>query len=153
VHLATFWPLADDQAFAYAAFRIFRDYDGRGSRFGDTAIATHVSDPSSIRNFVGTSAYASTDTTGKVVLVLINKHLSAAPTMIELAHGQARGRATVYTLTQAGGPHPRLAGMLRQTAANRYRYRMPAQSVSVIALPGPGVDGPARERRRVRNRR
>ena len=57
VFAATLWELSGDERFIYAAFQMFRNYDGAGGAFGDTSISATTSDvPRS-------SIYASVDAT------------------------------------------------------------------------------------------
>ncbi len=75
---ANLWPLVSSFPYVTAGFRAFRDFDGAGSNFGNTAVAASSS---AIANV---SAYVSTDTTrpGRVVMVLINRSNAAQATTI-----------------------------------------------------------------------
>jgi hypothetical protein len=129
IHLATYWPLTSGQGYAYAAFRMFTDYDGSGAAFGDTEVQATNSDPAN------TSIYASIDSSDahRLILVAINKNTAGETATINLARGASYGAAAVYTLTAAGGAAPVAApSPLEPTGANTYSYAMPAQSVSVI---------------------
>jgi hypothetical protein len=65
--LATLWaPPTASQPGAFA-FRMFRNFDGRGSQFGDTAVKATSTDQDQL------SVYASTRPDGTVTLVIINK--------------------------------------------------------------------------------
>jgi hypothetical protein len=54
------------------AFKLFRNYDGQGAKFGDTSVKTDVPSPDSL------SAYSSFDAAGKVTVVLVNKDPQSA---------------------------------------------------------------------------
>lgn len=139
VYAASLWPQAGvwaqpyggkgEKAYAYVfgAFRMFRNYDGRGARFGDTGVEAVASDPAAA------SVYASLDSAGRVVIVAINKRRSAQPARIALAHPATLRSAAVYTLTGAS-PTPARAADVPVAADNTLTYTMPALSVSTLVL-------------------
>jgi hypothetical protein len=128
VDMAMLWPLNGDESYTYAAFRAYRDYDGKGGAFGDTSIAATTTDvPDS-------SVYASLQASDptKLVVVAINKATASKVVGIVVHHSTVYTKATVYTLTAAGGANLVPAAGISATATNAFRYTMPAQSVSVI---------------------
>jgi O-glycosyl hydrolase len=132
IDMAMMWPMSSDESFTYAAFKAYRDYDGKGAQFGDTSIdATTTDVPKS-------SVYASLQSAdaSKVVIVAINKALSDKIAGIRIYHSTVYTKATVYTITQAGGATPVPGPGLTSVATNAFRYTMPAQSVSII-VPSP----------------
>jgi hypothetical protein len=137
VFAATLWPNADVSAYggsgqkAYAyifgALRMFRNYDGQGSAFGDTGVSATTSD------VAGSSVYASLDAAGRVVLVAINKKSVAQTATITIAHPVALHTAHVYTLTsQSASPTKR--SDITVGAKNTLTYSLPAMSVSTLVL-------------------
>ncbi|MFZ0172405.1 MAG: glycoside hydrolase family 44 protein [Acidimicrobiales bacterium] len=126
VHAADLWPLNPSEAYNYGAFAMYRNYDGRGSGFGNTEVEATTTDK------VETSVYGSIETgdTGHVVIVAINKSLHTTTARIELK-GDSSSSAAVYTLTAAASTPKRAAG-LAATGTDTFSYAMPAQSVSVI---------------------
>jgi hypothetical protein len=132
VHAAAFWALSSDEAFAYAAFAMYRNYNGHGAGFGDTEVRATTTDE------VSTSVYASIQKAdpGHVVFVVINKSLRPTMATIRL-RGVAAAGASVYKLTsKISKPEP--APALLATNRGMFTYLMPAQSVSVI-VPRTGV--------------
>jgi O-glycosyl hydrolase len=132
VDMAMMWPMNGDEAFTYAAFDAFRSYDGKGAAFGDTSVTATTTDvPDS-------SIYASLQSSdaSKLVLVAINRATADKVTGIVVDHSTVYTKATVYTLTAAGGSKLVPAAGLTAVATNAFRYTMPAQSVSVI-VPSP----------------
>jgi hypothetical protein len=126
VHAAAFWALTSDEAFAYAAFAMYRNYNGHGAGFGGTEVKATTTDK------VGTSVYASIEKAvpGHVVIVVINKSLSPTTATVRL-QGVAATSASVYKLTsRISKPEPSPA--LLATNSGTFVYVMPAQSVSVI---------------------
>jgi len=118
------------RAYAYVigAFRMFRDFDGRGGRFGRLGLDAHTSD------VPGSSVYASTDdpSASRVVIVALNKLSRGRVAMIDLSGSQEWSRVEVFTLT-GDAPEPR-----QQSApaieGRSLRYAMPPLSVSTIVL-------------------
>jgi hypothetical protein len=132
IDMAMMWPMASDESFTYAAFKAYRDYDGKGAQFGDTSIdATTTDVPNS-------SVYASLQSAdaSKLVIVAINKALGDKIAGIRIYHSTVYTKATVYTITQGGGASPVAGQGLTSVATNAFRYTMPAQSVSII-VPSP----------------
>jgi hypothetical protein len=132
VDMAMLWPLNGDESYTYAAFRAYRDYDGKGAAFGDTSIAATTTDvPDS-------SVYASLQSADptKLAIVAINKATASKVAGIVVHHSTVYTKASVYTLTAAGGANVVAGAGITATATNAFRYTMPAQSVSVI-VPSP----------------
>ncbi len=139
VYAAALWPQANAwappyagrgavaYAYAFAAFRMFLNYDGAGGRFGDTGVGATTSDAAAA------SVYASLDARGRVVLVAINKRRTAQTAHVVVAHTAALRTARVYTLT-AAGPAPARAPDLALAPGNAFDYAMPALSVSTVVL-------------------
>jgi hypothetical protein len=142
VFAATVWPQANvwayggdgrkAYAYVFGAFRMFRDYDGRGAAFGSLGASASTSDP------VRSSVYASTDGAtagagGRVVLVAINKSSEPLAAAITVRGGAAATRAAVYTLTSASAK-PAKQRDLVLADAGAFSYTMPPMSVSTLEL-------------------
>ena len=128
VDMAMMWPSNGNEAFTYAAFQAYRSYDGNGAAFGDTSIGATTTDvPDS-------SVYASLASTdaSRLVLVAVNKATSDKVAGIVVNHSTVYTKASVYTITAAGGSKLVPGAGLTSVATNAFRYTMPAQSVSVI---------------------
>jgi hypothetical protein len=126
--LATRWTTPTTGNPAYNAFKIFRNYDGNKSSFGDLNVRATVPNPDNL------SAFASVRSSdGKLTLVVINKDLqNFTPVALSLTNLPPAGNAQVWQLA-ASNPIVRLAdtaftnGTLRQT--------LPAESVTLFVLP------------------
>jgi hypothetical protein len=118
-----------DDRFIYAAFAMYRDYDGKGGHFGDTSLAAQTSDVER------TSIYASKTAQGQVVLVALNKSDAAVPVTIKLSQVRTGLRVEVYQLT-AAAPRP-VAGKELACQDGTIQAELPAQSVSTLVLTGP----------------
>jgi hypothetical protein len=119
--------------FSLGGFHAFTNFDGQGSRFGDTSISAAVPDA----NVALVSAYASVDAKdpSRVVLVLINKRDLPTRVGIRIAHPTVFGSADVYELGSSSA-NIGYQGVLRATAPNAFSYPMPPFTVSVV-LPQP----------------
>src|SRR6185369_9402983 len=65
VFAANEWPLASDESYIAAAFKMFRNFDGAGSAFGSTSIRA------STDNVADSSVYASVDPSNPNVLIVV----------------------------------------------------------------------------------
>ncbi len=130
VSLATMWPLNGNDAYTYAAFRAFRNYDGAGGQFGNMSIGAASSDHAMA------SSYASVDSSdpNRVVAVLVNKATSAKKAGVTVSHPTALSTAEAYTITAAGGASVVNAGVQTAVAGNAFNYTMPAMSVTVLVF-------------------
>lgn len=76
LHQASYWTLSEETPYPIAAFRLYRNYDGKRSTFGDTRILGETSDKTS------TSLHASTfrASPGRLNLIVLNKELKKSVT-------------------------------------------------------------------------
>lgn len=137
VFAATLWPQAnvwawkgvgnDAYAYAFGAFRLFRDYDGAGSAFGDVGLAATTS------NRVTSSIYASQLADGRRVLVVINKTAATLCASIPMTTGPQPRVAHVYTMRD-GAPIPVRGADITVAAGGYLTFDMPAMSASTLVL-------------------
>jgi hypothetical protein len=96
----------------HQAMKMYRNYDGNKSAFGDTSVAAAAPNPDNVAAF---AAQRSTDSA--LTVTLISKYLTGtAPTTIDLANFDHRGTAQVWQLTAANAI-ARLADVLPAGAA------------------------------------
>ena len=129
VFAAMLWPMSSDIRFIDAGYRMFRNFDGAGSNFGETSVRAASSDLTSV------TTYASLDSVnaGRVVMVVINKATVAKTTSVSLSHATSLTRAEVYQLTSAA-PSPVRGADVTTTQANSFRLTLPAMSVTTLLL-------------------
>ncbi len=126
--LATRWTTPTTGNPAYNAFKIFRNYDGSNSVFGDTSVSVTVPNPDNLSAF---AAVRSAD--GKLTLIVINKDpLNSTPLALSLANLPLSGTAQAWQLANSNNivrlPDTAFSnGTLNQT--------LPAQSVTLFVLP------------------
>jgi hypothetical protein len=125
VDLATFWPDSGSPVPA-AAFRIFRNYDGRHHRFGDRGVSARSADQRRV------SVYAArVGARGPLTVVLVNKATSAVRTAVRLKHARTGHRANAFQY--AGGDIRRLGGV--RVRHHRVRLTLPATSITLVRVP------------------
>jgi hypothetical protein len=123
--LATFWPDGGSPVPA-AAFRLFRNYDGKHHGFGDRGVRAHSGDQRRI------SVFAARDGAhGPLTVVVVNKATTALRTAVKLRHAPGASKAKFYQYAGAG---------LRRLSRLHVRHHgvrltFPALSVTLIRVP------------------
>jgi hypothetical protein len=133
VGMANNW-LDGASEFLHGAYKIFGNYDMKGSGFGDTSIESSTNDVAS------SSVYGAYDAANpnRVTIVAINKSDSVKTAGIRVAHPKNFKSAQVYVLSTAGWSqywqvaHPQGTDSIAAVATNTFSYAMPASSVSII---------------------
>jgi hypothetical protein len=125
--MANRWTTPDPSTATYKAMKLYRNYDGKKSTFGDTSVSAVVPNPDNVSAF---AAVRSTD--GALTVMVISKHLSGnTPVTLNLANFGAKGFAQVWQLT-ASNTITRLADV--PFSAGRLTKTLPAQSVTLFVL-------------------
>lgn len=116
--------------FSHAGLHAFRNFDGAGARFGDTAVHASTNDRAA------SSVYASTEATdpSRLVVVVIHKQRASAQAEVTIESGVRYRNAAVYRVT-ADAPEVKPAPALVAETNNVFRFTVPALSVTVI-VPG-----------------
>ena len=119
----------------YKAMKMYRNYDGNKSTFGDTSVAATAPNPDSVSAF---AAQRSAD--GALTVMVISKNLSGTtPATIALANVTHRGTAQAWQLTSAN-TIARLADL--SLSGNSIVATLPAQSVTLFVVPASGTATP-----------
>jgi hypothetical protein len=127
VDMATRWTTPDPSTPTYKAMKLYRNYDGNKSSFGDTSVLASTANPDNL------SAFAATRTSdGALTVMVISKVLSGAtPVTVNLANFIAGGPAQVWQLTSANAiTHP-----ANVAASTSITLSVPAQSVTLLVIP------------------
>lgn len=133
--LANRWTTPPTGSPVYQAIRLYRNYDGLGSAFGDTSVRATVGNPDNV------AAFAATRADGSTTVMLLNKYVSGAtPVTVSVAGraGSASEAAQVWQL--AGGTTKRLADAT--VSANNVAMTLPAQSVTLLVIPKAAAPAP-----------
>jgi hypothetical protein len=115
------------------AFRLYRNYDGQGSKFGETSIQATSSDQSQLAIY---AAQRSAD--GALTIVVINKTGSDLSNTVVLANFSAAATAQVYVYDSAN-----LNAIVRQAdqpvGASGLSATFPAASLTLFVVPPAGA--------------
>ncbi|MGH7992023.1 MAG: glycoside hydrolase family 44 protein [Limisphaerales bacterium] len=126
--LATRWTTPDTSTPTYKAMKIYRNYDGNKSVFGDTSVQTTVPNPDNLSAF---GAVRTSD--GALTLMVINKDINnASPVLASITNFNAAGTAQRWQLTAANSIN-HLANIALTN--NTLSDLLPAQSITLFVLP------------------
>jgi hypothetical protein len=129
VFAATLWDLQSTSRYVDGAFALYCNYDGAGSRFGDTSVGAATS------NHETTSVYASVDEgrDDRMVLVAVNKSTGPTTAEILVTHPVDFARGQTWQIGPSSASPAR--GLdLTPTARNAFRLEMPASSATTVVL-------------------
>jgi hypothetical protein len=133
--LAARWTTPATGTPTYKAIKMYRNYDGNKSAFGDTSVAATVPNPDNL------SAFASTRSSdGALTVMVINKYLTGTtPTTINIPNFAAAGVAQLWQLTSTNSI-TRLTDI--SFSGNSLAVSLPPQSITLFVIPvsAPGVD-------------
>ena len=125
--LAARWTTPASSTPTYKAMKMYRNYDGNKSTFGDTSVAATMSNPDTIAAF---AAQRSADAV--LTVMVISKYLSGnTPATINLANFTHNGVAQVWQLT-AANTISRLADI--GLSGNSFEIALPPHSVTLLVV-------------------
>lgn len=137
--LATRWTTPATNSPTYLAMKLFRNYDGNKSTFGDLSVSDNAPDPDNVSSF---ASIRSTD--GALTIMVINKtvYTSTSPTTpvtINLSNFNAQGSVQVWQLA-ANNPNNQTIASITHPANlsvgnNSFTFNAPDQSVTLLVLP------------------
>ena len=128
------WTTPDATTPTYKAMKLYRNYDGAKSGFGDTSVSATVPNPDTLSAF---AAARSSD--GAMTVMVISKVLSGAtPVTVNLANFAASGTAQVWQLTSSN-VITRLTDVT--FSGSSLSTSVPAQSITLYVLVA-GVQDP-----------
>ncbi|MGH9885141.1 MAG: glycoside hydrolase family 44 protein, partial [bacterium] len=136
--MAIRWNVADagptPTTLAYNAFKMYRNYDGNKSTFGETSVRATVPNPDNV------AAFAAQRADNTLTVMVINKQLGASANVtVNLANFSSASTAEVWQLTSANAI-TQLANV--PVAANALTTTVPAQSITLFVIASTVV-GPA----------
>jgi PKD repeat protein len=125
--IAARWTTPDASTPTYKAMKIYRNYDGNNSTFGDVSVSAGGPNPDNVAVF---AAQRSSDTA--LTIMIISKYLSGTtPVSIAVNNFAATGVAEVYQLTSSNTishlPNLNFAG-------STVNFTAPAQSITLLVL-------------------
>ncbi|HET7780141.1 MAG TPA: glycoside hydrolase family 44 protein, partial [Rudaea sp.] len=134
--IATRWTTPDASTPTYKAMKIWRNYDGNKSAFGETSVSASVPNPDSLSAFAATRA-----SDGAMTVMVISKVLSGStPVTVNLANFAAAGTAQAWQLTSANAI-TRLSDI--NFSGSSFAASAPAQSITLyVAAAGGAANQP-----------
>jgi PKD repeat protein len=135
LNLAARWTTPDGATPTYKAIKMYRNYDGAKSTFGDVSVSAAGANPDNVAVF---AAQRTAD--GSLTVMVINKYLSGAtPVNLALNNFANNCTAQIYQLTSSNAIN-RLADLtLTGSAAS---FSAAAQSVSLLVFPAGTANTP-----------
>jgi PKD repeat protein len=127
--MATRWTTPDPSTPTYKAMKIWRNYDGNKSAFGETSIAASAPNPDNLSTFAATRA-----SDGAMTVMVISKVLSGAtPVTVNITNFAAAGTAQIWQLTAANAI-TRLTDI--SFSGSTFTTSVPAQSITLYVVAG-----------------
>jgi PKD repeat protein len=128
VDMAARWTTPDASSPTYKAMKMYRNYDGNKSIFGDVSVSATGPNPDNLSVF---AAERSVD--GALTIMVISKYLSGStPATVNLANFPHNGTAQVWQLSATNAIN-RLADL--SFASNSFTATLPPQSITLFVLP------------------
>ncbi len=128
VYMSNYWGTVGN--YIGSAYRIYRNYDGQGSTFGNVSVRATTS------NIDSTSIYAATrsDDPDHLDVILINKSLSTTfPSDLSIVSNKQFSSAQVFVV-DASGMAITTAPAFSSLVGNQLHYQMPALSITHLVL-------------------
>jgi len=124
--MATRWTVPASTTPTYKAMKLYRNYDGNKSTFGDTSVRATVPNPDAL------SAFAAQRTSdGALTVMVIGKISGSTPVTLNLANFAASGNAQVWQLTSSNAIS-RLADL--NFSGSSLSTSVPGQSITLFVL-------------------
>ena len=125
--IAARWATPAASTPTYKAIKLYRNYDGRRSTFGETSVAAAAPNPDTV------AAFAAERADGALTVMVINKTTAAAATTLTIANHAHGAAAQAWQLTPAN-TIARLSDV-PVTAAHALTTTLPAQSITLFVIP------------------
>jgi hypothetical protein len=136
VDFANLWTVPKPTDPVAYSFRIYRNFDGAGGRFGETSVSSSSTDQGQLSVY---GALRSSD--NALTIVAINKTTSTIQTSLSLANFNATSSALVYTYSNANLAQI-VVGTPVSVVSNSVAYSFPAYSATVFVF-APAAATPA----------
>jgi hypothetical protein len=126
--LATRWTTPDADTPTYLAMKMYRNYDGRRSTFGDTSVQAGGPNPDDVAVF---AAQRSTD--GALTVMVVSKYLTGTtPLVLNVTNFPGNGTAQVWQLNASNV----IASLGNLTYSNgALQTTVPTPSITLLVLP------------------
>jgi hypothetical protein len=144
VGLACNWFADPKSLYMYGAYQLYGNYDGKGSRFGDTSVSASTTD------VVTTSVYAATDASdsSRMTVIAINKSDKPQVAELTVSGTVAYQSAATYLLSAASydqlkqTAHPLANGSVKASSPSKFKFEIPAMS-AILLVPSSDANATA----------
>jgi hypothetical protein len=127
--LANRWTTPDTGTPAYSAIRMYRNYDGRKSMFGDISVRANAPDPDTLAAFASVR-----NSDGALTVMLVSKALSGSRAVtVNVQNRTMSGAAQVWQLTSSN-TFTRHADA--SPSGSNVVITVPPQSITLLVIPG-----------------
>jgi glycosyl hydrolase family 44/fibronectin type III domain protein len=134
--LAARWTSPPADSNVYNAFKMYRNYDGAHSKFGDISVSASGPNPDNVATF---AALRSSD--GAMTVMVIAKYLTdTTPVTVNLTNYLPSGQAHVWQLQTDNVIHDLGTTPL---AGSSVSLTVPQESVTLLVIPGSYLNAPA----------
>ena len=128
--MATRWTVPGATTPTYQAIKMYRNYDGNKSTFGETNVLASVPNPDQVSSFAATRAKD-----GALTVVVINKQLTtSASAMVVTKNFVPSAPVSVYQLSGSNSAIQHLANI--SPIGGHWTATLPAQSVTLFIVGG-----------------
>jgi hypothetical protein len=127
--MASRWTTPATNSPCYLAMKLYRNYDGANSTFGDTSIQCSAPNPDAVAAF---AAQRTSD--GALTLMLINKLTTASSVQVDLAGFSPLGTVGAWQISPTSSSAIQSLPSA-QVGAGGFTVSLPAQSVTLYVLP------------------
>lgn len=143
VELANRWGVAEDgnstpakYHVTFLASKIYRNYDGKNSTFGDTSVSATVENPDNLSAFAAVRA-----SDGALTVMVINKQQGSTPVTVNLSNFSSGATAQPWQINSTG--QTTIAQLADVAVKNQaLAITVPAQSITLFVLPTNTVTPP-----------
>jgi hypothetical protein len=126
--MAARWTTPESSTPTFKAMKMYRNYDGNNSGFGETSVSTTVPNPDNV------SAFAAQRTSdGALTVMVINKTANNTPATINLSNFRSYRTAQIWQLTGVTNQINRLADAA--VSNGTITATLPAQSITLFVVP------------------
>jgi hypothetical protein len=126
--MAARWTTPDAATPTFKAMKMYRNYDGNNSGFGETSVSTTVPNPDNVSAFA-----AQRRSDGALTIMVINKTTNNTPATINLSNFSSYRTAQVWQLTGITNQINRLADAA--VSNGTITATLPAQSITLFVVP------------------
>jgi glycosyl hydrolase family 44/dockerin type I repeat protein len=130
LYLSTYWHLGGDRDYISAAFKIYRNYDGADSTFGDTKVHASMSDK--VNSSVYASTFAADDS--ELHIIVMNKNFDDSINgVFTITHPRVFTTGRVWAFDADSSAIGEISSISAITG-NSFSYSIPPLTVCHIAL-------------------